>query len=99
MIKEIKDRSKLQEMLRSAMNERDYYYNCIEKTAQELLKHTYSWDGKPKNLEVYAYALNKKYEELYDCLQGVKKIAEGVKVYDPLAKYILQIITKAERIL
>ena len=71
-IEDIKDINKLREMLKSEIEYRKYLYECCERAGQELAKHSYEWDGKPKNLVIQAMKLN----EMYEVLMNEKKDTE-----------------------
>ena len=63
-IEEIKSIKKLKEMLRLEIMDNKYLKECCEKAGIELAKNSFEWDGKPKNLVVYALELNTIIDQL-----------------------------------
>ncbi len=77
-IKEIKDITKLQKRLKSALDELKYIKKCCENAGLELAKHSYAYDYKEKNLVIQAIKLNEKYEKLKKTLDEIEKEMEWV---------------------
>lgn len=72
-IEEIKDIKKLQKRLKSALEELKYIKKCCENAGLELAKHSFSWDGKEKNLVIQALELNERFEHREQALDEIKK--------------------------
>ena len=72
-IDEIKDSKKLKEMLRAEIMDNKYLRECCEAAGIELSKKSLQWDGKPKNLVVYAMALNEVIDKLEKENEQLKK--------------------------
>ena len=61
-IEEIKNIKKLQQMLKSEIELREYTYKCCQEAGKELAKHSFAWDGKEKNLVIQAMELNERFK-------------------------------------
>lgn len=62
-IEDIKDIKKLRMVLKEVLQENKRLKEYCQLTGEELVKNLdYDWDEKPKNLVLYASALNEKYE-------------------------------------
>ena len=73
-IKEIKDITKLQKRLKSALDELEYIKKCCENAGEELAKHSFYYDHKEKNLVIQAMELNEKYEKFKKALEEIEEI-------------------------
>ena len=75
-IDNIKDAKKLRALLKEALQENKRLKEYCQLTGEELVKNLdYDWDEKPKNLVLYASALNEKHENAIEHLnkRGVSK--------------------------
>lgn len=54
-------------------SEEKYLKQCCQKAGEELAKHSFSYDGKEKNLVVQAMELNEKYEKLEKALKEIEE--------------------------
>ena len=107
-ITEIKNIKKLQEMLRSALDEIEYLKECCTKAGEELAKYIFPYDYKEKNLVIQAMELNEKFERREQALEEIERQSkincEEIcgKNYDTcndkdcLTKQIIDIISKAK---
>lgn len=75
-IKDIKSVDKLQNMLKTAIDENKYLKKCCEKVGNELAKNSFEYDGKEKNLIVQAMVLNEAIETRERALKDIKEIAK-----------------------
>lgn len=75
-ITEIKNIKKLQEMLRSALDEIEYLKECCTKTGEELAKYTFPYDYKEKNLVIQAKKINEEFERREKALDKIEKICK-----------------------
>ena len=81
-IEEIKDITKLQKRLKSALDELKYIKKCCENAGEELAKHSFYYDHKEKNLVIQALALNEKYEKLKTALEEIENIVQNHIIND-----------------
>lgn len=90
-IKEIKDITKLQKRLKSALDELKYIKKCCENAGEELAKHSFYYDHKEKNLVIQALELNEKYERREQALDEIEKKCCAVLNGDEKILYAYQI--------
>ena len=86
-IEEIKSIKKLKEMLRIEIMDNKYLKECCEKAGFELAKNSFEWDGKPKNLVVYAFKLNTIIDQLKAENEELKKDNSTLKDILSYPKY------------
>ena len=68
------------------------YYKQLKRKEQECERLEETFDGLFK----VQYELADNNKKLHQCLTEIKELAKKVKVYDPLAKQILQKISEVE---
>lgn len=78
-IKEIKDITKLQKRLKSALDELKYIKKCCENAGEELAKHSFYYDHKEKNLVIQALKLNEEFERREQALDEIYLIIDEIK--------------------
>lgn len=93
-IKEIKDITKLQKRLKSALDELKYIKKCCENAGEELAKHSFYYDHKEKNLVIQALELNEKYERREQECNNLRAKLNDIEKENEVLKTLVQLLSE-----